>query len=287
MENLRLGDNKEPKKEILSYDKTAPLTPAQSKLVEGGYEQVRISASRMFNAMKNDHTTFRFDDFLSWGTEGLINAAQRFDLSKDVQFPTYAERRIRGAILDGLREHNSQNFMRRSHLEFLQARTEAVRLANEKLKRDPTEKEIADQMNLSLEEYLRGLKKYPIGVGVVSLTDTPNDEGDIESGRFLDKIYQEINPYGSEENKRLTIELLNRFLGELGLNEMERQVINMYFEQGLPLKEIGKIFKVTESRISQIKNKVIKELRKLFKSEGYSVVHSNKKFISNSSLKQS
>ncbi len=269
METLKFGD-KESKKKVTA-DKTAPLTPEQSKLIEGGYEQVKIVASRMFHTRKNDCTTFQFDDFISWGTEGLIEAAKKFDPSKGSQFPTYAKHCIRGRILDGLREHNSQNFVNRGHFEFLQAHAEAVRLASEKLKRDPIEKEIADQMNLSLKKYLKELKGYPIGAGAVSLTDIPDDEGFIESGSFLDRISQEINPYGSEDNKELTVELLNQFLTQLKLTEQERQVMDMYFEQDLSLAEIGEILKVTESRVSQIKNKVINKLRKLFEENGYHV----------------
>ena len=225
--------------------------------------------------MKNDHTKFQANDFIGWGTEGLIEAAKKFDSSKGVQFNIFADRIIRGRILDGLRLHNSQNFMRRSHVEFLQARGVAIQSISGKFKRDPTEGEIAMEMNLTLKQYHKRLQEYPIHAGVVSTNNIPDDDGNIETGRFLDSLFQEVNPYGSEDNKEFTIELLKKFLAQLSLSKQEHQVIDMYFMEEMTLKKIGEKLGVTESRCSQIKNAVINKLRKLFEKEGYNTNHKN------------
>ena len=257
---------------IKACDKISPLNEAQQKLVEQGYEQVKTIANTMFYKTKTRNSNFQPDDFISWGTEGLIEAAKKFDGSKNAQFYTFASYLIKGRILDNLRE---QNTISRRHLKFLKDREEAIKLESQRLKRKPTEKEIAEKMNLALGEYFKYLKRYSINAGVISLADTSNDGSSQETDSFLDKISQEINPYGSEDNKEFTIDLLKRFLARLNLDEKEHQVMDMYFIEDLTLKEIGERLGLTEPRISQIKSGIIKRLRKLFEQEGYKISRDN------------
>lgn len=258
--------------EVKAYDKTTPLNEVQKKLVEQGYKQVKTIAGTMFYNIKNENTNFQLDDFVSWGAEGLVEAAQKFNSSLGFKFDTYAGHIIRGRILDNLRD---QSIVSRHHLKFLKDREKATESLHKELKRKPTEEEIAGKIGLTLEKYFEKLKRYSIGAGVMSLTDATNDNSSPETDYLLDKISQEINPYGSEDNKEFTIDLLKRFLDQLNLNEKERQIINMYFIEELTEKEIGEKLGVTESRISQIKSEVIKKLKKLFEKQGYKGAHAN------------
>ena len=277
------------------HDKNA-LATEQKELVGQGYEQVKIIASMLFNKMRTPGSTFQLSDFIGWGTDGLIGAAKTFDSSRGVKFSTYVRKYIGGGIYNGLTQHNSKNSMQSSHhLEFLQARNKAIRLATNKLNREPEEKEIASQMNLTSDEYHKQLGKYQTDVKLMSLSNFRDSRG--EMNYILNKIYQEINPSNRvEENKEFTINLLREFLDELkpkkekenesksDKEERERdqrnlQILNMYFFEGLTCKEIGEKVGLSEPMTSQIKNQMIEKLRKSFEKYGYKVSHKNKVIV--------
>ena len=104
-----------------TYDKSAPLTEEQQKLAEGGYQQVKDIAFRMFNQGENQ--TFQLGDFIVWGTDGLLEAARKFDASKNSHFSVYAAGIIRGRILDNIQR---ERMISRHHFEFLKRREQAI-----------------------------------------------------------------------------------------------------------------------------------------------------------------
>lgn len=265
---------KQPQKEtfiVKGYNKKDPLSLEQKLLVESGYEKCLAIAKSMFYR-KNKNQSFQLDDFISWGAEGLIEAAKKFDISLGFQFNTYAETLIRGRILDNLRV---QSFLSRDHIEFLKKKEEIIKLEGQRLLREPTEEEIAIRMGLTLEEYFKILKKFPINAGIISSSDTPNEDGSRRANSFLDSLLYENNPhyngFSNKEKEKAEIELLAKFLEQSNLDKRERKIIHAYFFEELTEEEIAEELHLTRSRVNQIKNLALGKLRRLFKRNGYKV----------------
>ena len=200
-----------------------------------------------------------------------MEAAKRFDPARNNLFDTFSEHRIRGSILDHLRLVD-QTSVSRWHMKFLKDRQKAISNITEekKLNEEPSEAEIAEGMGMSLEKYHKKIQEYPINPGFVYLSSE-------KKTKLLKRLAYTMDQSGlgnkEDEGK---VELLNRFLSELELTEREFEILNMYFVEEFSLKEIGEKFNVNESRISQIKNKIVERLRKLFEEAGYKVAHENK-----------
>lgn len=193
------------------------------------------------------------DDLISAGVVGLIDAFSKFDHTKKVQFKSYAQFRIRGAILDSLRTLDwSPRELRRKG----RAVEEAVRSATQKVGRAPSEQEIAKEMDLSLSEYqllLGELKGLEIG----SLhMERSEDSGDEELAYVP----------GSPEDDPLFLCLKGEMKQRLAdaideLPEKERMVLTLYYYEELTMKEIGLTLGVVESRVSQIHSSAVVRLR--------------------------
>ncbi len=259
------------------FDKTAPLTPEQQKFVAQGHELLLKIANKMFVAKTQDgNFQFEYRDFVSWGTDGLIEAAKKFDPSLGNQFSTYATPLIRGRILDQLR---LEGFLDRRYIEFWRDYRKAVEsLTAELNNREPTEKEIAEKMKLTPKQFSKRLKKYPREAGLVHIDG--KNEGFHEGDSYLDYLIQKDNPHAqessAEDNYTVMLELIDQALRELHLEKNEREVVDLYFFKEKKLLEIGEILGVTETRIYQIKKIVIEKLRKYFIKKGYRVPNISK-----------
>lgn len=231
-----------------NYSKTKDPEIREKLILEYLY-MVKYIAGRM-NIYFN--TSIGYDDIISFGVLGLIDAIDKFDISKGVKFETYATLRIRGAIIDNIRE---LDWVPRS-LRQKSKELERLYLELETQKgRPPTDKEIADKMGISMEEYNKLLNDVNIQ-SLISLED------------YLERNYQLdtniVNSKTSEipDNHLELIELKN-FLGDAidKLPEKEKTVITLYYYEELTLKEIGAILKVSESRVSQLHTKALLRLR--------------------------
>ncbi len=197
-----------------------------------------------------------FDDLVSYGTFGLLDAIEKYDPSKEVKFKTYAMTRIRGAVFDELR---TIDWIPRSiRQKAKQVEKIIVELEN-KLGRTVEDEEIAQELDLSLEEFHTLVSKIS-GTSLVSLNDIwhGNDESDELS--FLETIESpsNMNPdvmVEREEIKGMIIESIKK------LPDKEKKVIVLYYYEDLTLKEIGEVLEVTESRVSQLHTKAIMRLR--------------------------
>jgi len=193
------------------------------------------------------------DDLISAGVVGLIDAFSKFDHSKKVQFKSYAQFRIRGAILDSLRTLDwSPRELRRKG----RAIEEAIRCLTHRLGRAPAEHEIAVEMELELTEYqqlLGDLKGLEIGSLHVERSDDSHDE---------ELAYIPGSPEDDPLFRCLQSEMHNRLAGAIdGLPEKDRLVLTLYHYEGLTMKEIGTILGVVESRVSQIHSSAVVRLR--------------------------
>jgi RNA polymerase sigma factor for flagellar operon FliA len=193
------------------------------------------------------------DDLISAGVVGLIDAFSKFDHTKKVQFKSYAQFRIRGAILDSLRTLDwSPRELRRKG----RAVEEAIRSVTQKLGRVPSEQEIAREMELGLIEYqqlLGELKGLEIGSLHMERTEDSGDEelSYIPGAPDEDPLFRCLQ---GEMKQRLTDAIEE-------LPEKERMVLTLYYYEELTMKEIGLTLNVVESRISQIHSSAVVRLR--------------------------
>ncbi len=195
------------------------------------------------------------DDMTSAAMVGLIDAANKFDASKGVKFNTFAEYRIRGAILDEMRK---LDWFSRSLREKQNRLTQTMLRLERKLGRSPEEEEMAEAMDLTLEEYHDLLAKVS-HLGCVSLHEALDHT---EAGRnFLDNLADaEAGPTPLEmiENQEITA-IIADILEEL--SEKERLVISLYYYEELTQKEIAEVIGVSEGRVSQLHSQALVKLR--------------------------
>jgi len=194
------------------------------------------------------------DDLIQVGMIGLSEALTRYEAAQGVQFETFATQRIRGAMLDELREGD---WMSRSSRKSQKEIEHAVQRMEQKLGRSPMESEIADELGLSLEDYQTLLGKVR-GTQLVYLEDMTRG-GDDEEG-FLDRHVadSEADPMAVLRDQRLKASLVAAIKT---LPEREQYVMGMYYEHDMNLKEIAAVLGVTESRVCQLHSQSIARLR--------------------------
>ena len=193
------------------------------------------------------------EDLISAGVVGLIDAFSKFDHTKKVQFKSYAQFRIRGAILDSLRTLDwSPRELRRKG----RAVEEAIRAVTQRIGRAPSEQEIAAEMNLSLAAYqqlLGDLKGLEIGSLHMERSEDSGDE---------ELAYIPGAPEDDPLFRCLKGEMKQRLADAIDdLPEKERMVLTLYYYEELTMKEIGLTLGVVESRVSQIHSSAVLRLR--------------------------
>jgi RNA polymerase sigma factor for flagellar operon FliA len=202
-------------------------------------------------------------DLISYGLLGLINAIERFDLSRDIKFETYAITRIKGAIIDALR---ALDWVPRS----VRARAREIEKAHAKLEhqlhRAPTDEEMARALDITLEEFQESLIKISNStvVALDELWAVSDSSGDSVS--LLDTLQDPNAP--DPEALLAQSELKDRLADAIAaLPEREKLVIALYYYENLTLREIGEVLGVTESRISQLHTKAVLRLKSRLQAE--------------------
>lgn len=222
---------------------------AKEKLILHYAPIVKFVAGRL---MVHIGQNVEFDDLVGYGIFGLIDAIEKFDPTKGAKFETYASFRIRGTIIDNIRRMDwVPRSLRQKHKQVENA---LIKLEDE-LGRSPTDEELSEELGLELHETSELLRKAAIH-SLVSLDD------------FLDQHYEKshvslvTNSSDSPEEQAEEHERKLRLAEAIGnLKENEKLVITLYYYEGLTLKEISSIIKVTESRVSQIHTKAISRLQ--------------------------
>ena len=195
-------------------------------------------------------------DLVSYGMFGLIDALQKFEPVRGNKFETYAIPRIRGAIIDELR---AMDWVPRS-VRFKQREIEkALADLESMLKRQPTEKELAERLGMSMHELHEVVTQISF-VSVLALDETVSvgaDRGEKVSlvDTLADKGFDPSTGVESQETRGLLAAAINE------LSEREKIVVTLYYFEGLTLAEIGDILGVTESRVCQIHTKAVGVLR--------------------------
>jgi len=194
------------------------------------------------------------DDLIQVGMIGLAEALSRYEAAQGVQFETFATQRIRGAMLDELREGD---WMSRSSRKSQKEIEQAVHRLEHRLGRSPLESEIAEELGMELSEYQSLLGKVR-GTQLVYLEDMTHGQ-DEEEG-FLERHVADGNadPLALLRDQRLRASLVAAIQS---LPEREQHIMGMYYEHDMNLKEIAAVLGVTESRVCQLHSQSIARLR--------------------------
>ena len=198
------------------------------------------------------------DDLIQVGMIGLADAMSRYEASQGVQFETFATQRIRGAMLDELRDGD---WLSRGSRKSQKEIERAVHRLEHRLGRSPVESEIAGELDMPLADY-QGLLGRVRGAQLVYLEDMGgNGQGEDDDG-FLDRhaavADTEADPMSLLKDQRLRTALVAAIDT---LPERERFIMGMYYEQDMNLKEIAAVLGVTESRVCQLHSQSIARLR--------------------------
>ncbi len=202
------------------------------------------------------------DDLIQVGMIGLTEALSRFETAQGVQFETFATQRIRGAMLDELREGD---WMSRSSRKSQKDIEKAVQRVEQKLGRSPLESEIAAEMDLSLPDYQNLLGKVR-GTQLVYLEDLTRSSEDGEES-FLEGHDVPDND-GADPMELLRDQRMRTALAKAieALPEREQYIMGMYYQHDMNLKEIAAVLGVTESRVCQLHSQSIARLRAKMRS---------------------
>lgn len=197
-----------------------------------------------------------FDDLVSYGVFGLLDAIDKFEPERNIKFKTYAINRIRGAIFDELR---SIDWIPRSIRQKAREMEKLISELEAKLGRPANDEEIAEAMSISVDELQKLVVKIS-GTAIVSLNDVWYLGGDDDEVPILDSVEgpDSLNPdvlAERDEVKNAIVKAIET------LPEKEKQVIVLYYYEDLTLKEIGEVLDITESRVSQLHTKAIMRLR--------------------------
>ena len=194
-------------------------------------------------------------DLISYGTFGLIDAITRYEPSREVKFESYAMSRIRGAIIDELR--NTDWIPRSVRMKARQFERTVAELES-RLQRTPTDEEVAEAMDMDVEDIRKFLGQLSL-VNVVALDELLVDD-DGSAPRLVDTLRDTaaLDPQAMAEHGEAR-QLLARAVEQLP--DREKVVVSLYYFEGLTLADIGRVLGVTESRICQLHTKAVLHLR--------------------------
>ncbi len=193
-----------------------------------------------------------YEDMVSYGVFGLIDAIDKFDMTKEVKFETYASLRIRGAILDQIRK---MDWIPRTIRQRQKQIDAAMKEIEQSTGREATDEEIAAKLGISGDEFLEWQSQMKVN-NIVSLNEYVEQGSDIPSDKNVTGGFE--SPEAVIEKSELK-EMLEEAL-EL-LTEKEKKVVLLYYYEELTLKEISRVLEVSESRISQLHTKALQKMK--------------------------
>lgn len=206
--------------------------------------------------------TVEYDDLVGYGIFGLIDAIDKFELTKGVKFETYASLRIRGSILDQIRK---MDWIPRTLRQKQKKLDQVMHDLEASLGRTATNEEIAEKMEISIEELSELMNQTQIS-NLISLDEylEQGSESKVEtSGKSVFQQPEQV--VERQELKRILAEAID------SLTEKEQKVIAFYYFEELTLKEISRILDVSESRVSQLHTKALKKMKEKLGAENMGV----------------
>ncbi len=197
--------------------------------------------------------TVEYDDLVSYGIFGLIDAIDKFDYGKGIKFETYASLRIRGSILDQIRK---MDWIPRSVRQKQKQMESAVSKLEKEKGANVKDRDIAEELGISLDEYRswEGLTNISNIASLDEFMETGTENGAKE---FRNTAYVEPEEaVDRDEVKKMLMDALDL------LTEKERKVVLLYYYEDLTLKEVARVLEVSESRISQLHSKALEKMKK-------------------------
>ena len=240
--------------ELWKFYKETGDEDARDKLILNYSPLVKYVAGRV--SINLPHSVEQ-GDLISYGIFGLIDAIKKFDLARQIKFETYAMARIKGAIIDELRSLDWVPRSVRSRARELERAY--VKLENE-LKRVPSDKEVAKELGLSMDELSKVMTQLSY-TSMVALEELWSPGGEKDEGISLLDTIEDAN--AKDPSELFDIEEMKEILADAidKLPEREKTVVALYYYEALTLREIGEVLGVTESRVSQLHTKSILRLR--------------------------
>jgi len=239
-------------KSLWAAYRRSPCDERRNDLVEAYQSLVKVVVRRFAHRLPRSVDR---GDLLTAGNVGLISAIQGFDPERGVRFESYGELRVKGALLDELR---TQDWLPRPwrHRIELQKRTRE-KLRSE-LSRSPSDDEIARAMDLDLDVYQR---TFGTGLPTAPTGSMPGDESDDDVTPMLDVV---PDPHAEAPGDRLTREELLRLVAQR-LTDQEYRIVYLKYWEELPMREIGQLTNLSESRVCKIHARLIERLRDRFR----------------------
>lgn len=233
----------------IDYEKSNQNPQIREKLILEYAPLVKLVAGRLSMYLGYN---VEYEDLVSYGIFGLIDAIDKFDYSKAVKFETYASLRIRGAILDQIRK---MDWIPRTIRQRQKQIDQVMRQIESEKGRVATDDEIAEGLGISIDEYVEWQSKMKI-TNVVSLNEFLEQGSEVPNSNTSSKHF--IMPEEAIEQEELKI-ILEESLNLLTVKE--RRVIELYYYEDLTLKEISHVLEVTESRVSQLHTKALQKMK--------------------------
>lgn len=234
--------------------------PSTAESTEGLVREYLPLVKRIaYHLMTRLPASVEVDDLIQAGLIGLLDAVERYDDSQGANFETYATKRIRGAMLDELR---AADWASRNVRKAARQIENTIHTLEQRLKRPPSEQEIADELKLDIHAYF-SLLNDARGAQLLYYEDLHEEGGDDFLERFADDL--SLGPFDI-----ITSRAFKRALAQAvaQLPEREKQLLGMYYEQEMNFKEIGAVLGVSESRVCQLHSQAITRLRSRLRDWG-------------------
>lgn len=239
------------KKKLLEEYSRSKSPETREKIILEYAPLVKVVAGRLSMYLGYN---VEYEDLVSYGIFGLIDAIDKFDCFKEVKFETYASLRIRGAILDQIRK---MDWIPRTIRQKQKKIETVIREIEQSTGHAASDEEIAKGLGISEDEYLDWQSQMKI-TGVVSLNEYMEQGSDVSQdyGRHTTSHFE-------APEERIEKEELTKVLGEALqlLTEKEKKVITLYYYEELTLKEISSILEVSESRVSQLHTRALQKMK--------------------------
>ncbi|OQY10771.1 MAG: hypothetical protein B6I28_00230 [Fusobacteriia bacterium 4572_132] len=235
----------------IEYKKTGNLK-LREKIILQYIPLVKYAVGKIIVKLPNN---VEYDDLVEYGIIGLLDAIDKFDISKEIKFKTYALTRISGSVYDELR---SQDWLSRSIRKVSKDIKKAYIELENKNGKIPTQEEVAKYLRINVKKINEVMAKVNLDNMFSLDDDLYDDSGGKTSLKELVQNNQESAQQKLEkkELKKILIEQIKE------LSEKERLVITLYYYEELTLREIGEVLEISESRVSQIHSKIVFKLRK-------------------------
>lgn len=225
----------------------------RNRIVEKYLPLVRAMAERLAQRLP-PHV--EVEDLVSAGTIGLVGAVENYDPDRGVKFETYCRKRVAGAMFDELRRQDWLPREVRDRGEHLQRTIEALR---ERLGREPSEREVAEEMGLEV----RDVRRILIDLQTATHLPLRLGEEDEESGRHVS--HEPVDALPAPDEQVFREEILG--LVESDLDSRERLIVRHYYHEEQTLKRIGRRLRLSESRVCQMHLKLLRRLERRLRSE--------------------